>query len=133
MSDIINESFQSGTFPEKLQLVKVIPLFKKGCPLMASNYRPIFLLSVASKVIEKVMYKCLYDFQELCSILYISLSDFHASHSTSHVLISLTERIKNTLGNGRFGCGIFIDLQKAFDSVHHEIPLKKLEHMELEE
>ena len=43
LSDIINESFQSGTFPEKLQLAKVIPLFKKGCPLTASNYRPISL------------------------------------------------------------------------------------------
>ena len=40
LSDIINESFQSGNFPEKLQLAKAIPLFKKGCPLTASNYRP---------------------------------------------------------------------------------------------
>ena len=56
LSDIINDSFQSGTFPEKLQLAKVIPLFKKGCPLTASNYRPISLLSVFSKIIEKVMY-----------------------------------------------------------------------------
>ena len=51
-----------------------------------------------------------------------------ASHSINHALISLTEMIKNTLDNKRFGCGIFLDLQKAFDTVNHEILLNKLEH-----
>ena len=128
LSDIINDSFQSGTFPEKLQLAKVIPLFKKGCPLTASNYRPISLLSVFSKIIEKVMYKRLYDFLELHNILYNFQFGFRASHSINHALISLTEMIKNTLDNKRFGCGIFLDLQKAFDTVNHEILLNKLEH-----
>ena len=128
LSDIINDSFQSGTFPEKLQLAKIIPLFKKGCPLTASNYRPISLLSVFSKIIEKVMYKRLYDFLELHNILYNFQFGFLASHSINHALISLTEMIKNTLDNKRFGCGIFLDLQKAFDTVNHEILLNKLEH-----
>ena len=128
LSDIINESFQSGTFPEKLLLAKVIPLFKKGCPLTASNYRPISLLSVFSKIIEKVMYKRLYNFLELNNILYNYQFGFRSSHSINHALISLTEMIKNTLDNKRFGCGIFLDLQKAFDTVNHEILLNKLEH-----
>ena len=54
LSQIINESFQSGIFLDKMKLAKVIPLFKKGCPLTASNYRPISLLSVFSKITEKV-------------------------------------------------------------------------------
>ena len=57
LSQIINESLQSGVFPDKMKLAKVIPLFKKGCPLTASNYRPISLLSVFSKIIEKMMYE----------------------------------------------------------------------------
>ena len=57
LSLIINESFLSGVFPEKMQLAKVIPLFKKGCPMTVSNYRPISLLSVFSKISEKLMYK----------------------------------------------------------------------------
>ena len=55
---------QSGIFLEKMKLAKVIPLFKKGCPLAASNYRPISLLSAFSKLTEKVMYQRLYKFLE---------------------------------------------------------------------
>ena len=113
LSVVINESFQPCIFPEKSQLAKVIPLFKKGCPLAASNYRSVSLLSVFSKVIEKVMYKHLYDFLELRNILYNFQFGFRASRSISHELTSLTERIENTLDNRRFGCGIFLHLQQA--------------------
>ena len=64
LSQIINESFQSGIFAGKMKFATVIPLFKKGCPLTASNYRPISLLSVFSKITEKVMYERLYKFLE---------------------------------------------------------------------
>ena len=128
LSQIINESFQSGIFPDKMKLAKVIPLFKKGCPLTASNYRPISLLSVFSKITEKVMYERLYKFLEKHEILYTLQFGFRASHSINHALVSLTEAIKNSLDNRKFGCGIFIDLQKAFDTVNHDILLMKLEH-----
>ena len=110
LSQIINESFQSGIFPEKMKLAKVIPLFKKGCPLTASNYRPISLLSVFSKITEKVIYKRLYKFLQIHEILYTLQFGFRESHSIDHALVSLTEAIKNSLDNGKFGCGIFIDL-----------------------
>ena len=57
LSQIINESFQSGIFPNKMKFATVIPLFRKGFPLTASNYRPISLLSIFSKITEKVMYE----------------------------------------------------------------------------
>ena len=128
LSQIINESFQSGTFPDKMKLAKVIPLFKKGCPLTASNYRPISLLSVFCKIIEKVMYERLYKFLDKHEILYSLQFGFRASHSINHALVSLTEAIKRSLDNRKFSCGIFIDLQKAFDTVNHAILLMKLEH-----
>ena len=53
---------------------------------------------------------------------------FRYGHSTEHALVSLTENIKSSLDNNRLGCGIFIDLQKSFDTVNQVILLKKLEH-----
>ena len=66
----MNESFQSGIFPKKMHQAKVIPLFKKGCSMTASNYRPLSLLSIFSKIAEKLMYKKLYNFLKIHKILY---------------------------------------------------------------
>ena len=64
----------------------------------------------------------------LPSILYALQFGFRASHSINHALVCLTETIKNSLDTRKFGCGIFIDLQKAFDTVNHDILSTKLEH-----
>ena len=74
------------------------------------------------------MYERLYKYLEKQEILYTLQFGFRASHSINHALVSLTEAIKNSLDNRKFGCGIFIDLQKAFDTVNHEVLLTKLEH-----
>ena len=128
LSQIINESFQSGIFPEKMQHATVIPLFTKGCTETVSNYRPISLLSVFSNITEKLMYKRLYQFLDVHKILYNLQFGFCAPHSINHALVSLTESIKSSLDNKHFGCGIFIDLQKAVDTVNHETLLNKLKH-----
>ena len=67
---IINESFTSGIFPDNLKLAKVNTLYKKGSRDNPTNYRPISLLSIFSKIIEKIMYERVYRFLETCNILY---------------------------------------------------------------
>ena len=128
LCNIINLSFAQGIFPEMLKIAKVIALFKSGSTEEMNNYRPISLLPIFDKIIEKLMHKQLYKFLEDHNILFKNQFGFRKKCSTAHSLIEITEKIKESIDSGKFGCGIFIDLKKAFDTVNHKILLQKLEH-----
>ena len=128
LSEICNSSFTQGIFPDKNKIAKVIPIFKKGSPKDVNNYRPISLLSIFSKIMEKLMASRLTQYMELLGIIYPNQFGFRNGYSTLHSLISITETIKETIENKKYGCGVFIDLKKAFDTVNHHILLFKLEH-----
>ena len=109
-------------------MAKVNPIFKnKGDPLHFENYRPISLLSNVNKIFEKLVHKRLYSYLNINKCIYELQFGFRAKYSTNHALISLTEQIREALDPGKLVCGVFIDLQKAFDTVDHHIILKKLE------
>ena len=74
------------------------------------------------------MYTRLYNFLEKYNCLYKKQFGFRNSHSTNHALISITEKIRESLDNNEYSCGVFLDFQKAFDTVNHNILLKKLHH-----
>ena len=105
-----------------------MPVFKnKGSPLDVSNYRPISLLSNIEKIYEKVVYSRVMSFLNRFNQIYSKQFGFRKAHSTIDTLISITERIRERLDKREFACGVFVDLQKAFDTVDHEILLSKLD------
>ena len=128
ISKLINTSFEHGIFPSTLKIAQVIPVFKKGSPLNISNYRPISLLSNIEKIYEKVMYSRLVNFLNSNSTIYSRQFGFRKAHSTVQTLIDIVERIRIAVDKGEFACGVFVDFQKAFDTVDHNILISKLEH-----
>ena len=126
-ADLFNISFSSDSFPSILKIAKVVPAFKKGCKLDCCNLPPISLLSNVEKILEKLMYKGVYNFLTENSIIYDLQFGFRQKVSASHAFINLTENIRQALDEEYIGCGIFVDLQKAFDTVDHEILLSKLD------
>ena len=74
------------------------------------------------------MYKRFYTFLNKNSVIYNLQFGFRQQYSTSHALINITENIRKALDDGNIGCGVFVDLQKAFDIFEHQILLAKLNH-----
>ena len=128
ISDICNKSIPQGTYPNGLKIANLIPIHKKDSKLDISNYRPISLLSNINKIIEKVMFNRLYAFLENHKCIYNLQFGFRKNHSTNHAILSIIEKIQDAIKNNKFAIGIFIDLQKAFDTVDHSILLNKLSH-----
>ena len=126
LSELINLSFESGEFPTMLKLAKVAPIHKKDSKLNYLNYRPISLLSVFSKLYEKCIYSRIYHYLDSNKLIFSKQFGFRAGYSCNHAIISLTEYIRQKLDNTEYVCGIFVDLEKAFDTVHHDILCDKL-------
>ena len=128
LSYLIKLSFRQGFFPESLKSARVTAVYKKDDPKIFCKYRPISLLSVFSKLYEKCKYSRLYSFFFKFKILFNRQFGFRNNYSTNHALINLVDLIKKYLYNDYYVCGVFIDLQKALETVNHDILLEKFDY-----
>ena len=126
ITDICNLSITSGKFPDSCKLAKLKPIYKKGSLTEASNYRPISLLPLMSKLIEKVIHDQASAFLNSRNLLYNYQSGFRTNHSTDFCLSFLNDKILKGFDQGLITGMILIDLQKVFDTIDHDILLQKL-------
>ena len=115
-----------GKFPDSCKIAKLKPIYKKGSLTEASNYRPISLLLLISKVIEKVIHDQTSAFLISRKLLCNYQSGLHKNHSTDYCLSFLNDKVLQGFDQGLMTGMALIDLQKAFDTIDHDILLQKL-------
>jgi hypothetical protein len=125
---IINQCIDSGIFPDKLKVAKIIPVYKKNENNLFENYRPISLLPSLSKVIERVMHNQVVNYFTEMKLFYDNQYGFRKSHSTELSALELINRILKSMDKNEVPQAVFIDLSKAFDTINHQILLNKLQY-----
>ena len=123
---LFNKSICQKTFPNCWKQANIIPLFKKDDKSIPSNYRPVSLLSCVGKVLERIIFKNVYNFLYSSNIFYKYQSGFVPGHSTVSQLIEMFDSVCKARERRENTCIIFCDLSKAFDRVWHEGLLFKL-------
>ena len=125
---IINNSFDSGIFPDILKIAKVTPIFKSGDRLDTACYRPISILPCLSKIIERLIYERMWIHIEENEIITKAQFGFIRGLSIENAIISILSKVLPNYDANKIVIGVFLDLSKAFDVIDHNILLLKLKH-----
>ena len=125
LTHIFNLSLSTGVVPKIWKQKRVTPVFKKGEVDSVNNYRPISILPITMKVFEKLVHEQVSSFLDNNKILSPSQSGFRYGHSTDTAVICVSDFILDELAKGNYVGAVLVDLKKAFDTVDHQILLKK--------
>ena len=126
LAKLFNSCITQGVFPDAYKIAQVIPLYKGGGREKCDSYRPISLLPAIGKLLEKLIAQRLVRYFDAYDMFSPHQFGFRAKFSTEHAVLDIHEKILNNLDKRLNTCAIFLDLAKAFDSVSHNILLRKL-------
>jgi hypothetical protein len=126
LSVIINKSISQGVFPDAWKLAQVSPIHKGGSFTDVENFRPISILPVLSKLIERHVHKAFYNFLSSYELLCKCQSGFRSCHSCATSLTQLVNEWYSALDSGNIVACLSVDLRRAFDVLSHNVLLEKL-------
>ena len=132
---IINLFLATSTIPRKWKVARCVPIFQSGNAKDFDNYRPISVLPVFSKILERVVHNQLYEYLENNEFLSSQQFGFRRSRSTSSAVVYFTDIVRKNMDRAHLAGALFIDLSQAFDTVDHstlisKLPLYGIEHAE---
>jgi hypothetical protein len=126
LTHICNRVIFTGVFPDRLKYSTVTPIYKKGALTDPTNYRPISVVTSFAKVLEMALYGRMAKYISCKNIMTDQRFGFRKGYSTDKAIFKLVYEVLNALNNKSKVGSIFLDLEKAFDSVNHSLLIKKL-------
>lgn len=133
LTHIINCCLFEGIFPDKWKIACVVPLAKISTPNEFKDLRPISILSVLSKVLEKIMDAQIRAYLNINQLFPHCQSGFRANYSCTTALINITDDIITANDTGLVTALVLLDFSKAFDTINHKILLAILYHFGFDE
>lgn len=128
ITNIFNKMIEEMRYPNVLKVHKIMPIPKGIRSNKVENYRPISVLSIVDKILEKVLFEQLSSYLEINNILFDRQFGFKKGTGTEEAVVNVVEYVCSGLDAGFKGvAGVFFDLSKAFDLVDHDILVKKLD------
>ena len=127
MTKLFNQSLFLGEVPEEWKMANVSPIFKKGSRKVAANYRPVSLTSISSKIMEAAVRETILTHMKRNSLLSTRQFGFLGGRSTILQLLTFLDKCVDAISRGNVTDVVYLDFQKAFDTVPHKRLMVKLQ------
>ncbi|KAG5685032.1 hypothetical protein PVAND_014235 [Polypedilum vanderplanki] len=129
ITTLINKIFDDCKYPESLKIARVKPLFKGGDATTVNSYRPISILPVINKVVERLIYNQMVDHMKKYNLFNDLQYAYVEGKGTSDAVNKVLSIVSSARDNNKLVLVLSIDIKKAFDSINHELLIIKLEHL----